>query len=235
MTTPILRFSINWDIEDDWDGAWIEYSINGGTSWDKLGENDLSGQNWYTDSITNNPYGWAWNGTGTAGSAGWVDAIIDLSSFGVTADTRFRFVLAADASASNEGLGVDNFGIFDGCIATVANETIVNESVDGATDGSITLNPVAGFGGYTFNWSNGSTTNSISALAPGTYTVTITDQLTCTTVQSFTIVSLCPASLGLSATVTDEIGDNEANGSALITASAGTATLHLFLVKWFNY
>ena len=57
MTSPVMRFSINWDIEDDWDGAWLEYSVSGGASWDKLGANDLSGINWYTDSVGNNPIG----------------------------------------------------------------------------------------------------------------------------------------------------------------------------------
>ena len=128
-------------------------STNGGLNWDKLGANDLAGQNWYTDSIFNNPLGWVWNGTGANGSGGWVDAIIDLQPYGFTVgtDVRFRFALYADASANNEGLGIDNFGIFDGCIATVLNETIVDESIDGLADGSVTLNPVAGFGGYTFN------------------------------------------------------------------------------------
>lgn len=233
MTAPIMRFSINWDLEDDWDGAWLEYSVNDGTSWDKLGANDLAGQNWYTDSITQNPYGWAWNGTGANGSNGWVDAIIDLQAYGLTAgqNVHFRFVLAADASTNNEGVGIDNFGIFDGCIATVANETIVNESVAGAADGSIALSPVAGFGGYSFAWSNGSSSNSISGLAPGTYTVSISDAFGCTTTNSFTVLSLCPASLGLSATIGNEIGDGSANGSALITASAGTAP---YTYSWSN-
>jgi len=229
-----MRFSINWDIENDWDGAWLEYSMNAGMSWDKLGANGLSGQNWYTDSITNNPYGWVWNGTGTEGSGGWIDAIIDLQPYGLTVGTNvaFRFVLAADAGTNNEGLGIDNFGIFDGCIPAVVNETLVNESVDGAADGAITLNPVAGFGSYTFAWSNGATTNGISGLAPGTYDVTVTDGLLgCTATESFTIISLCPISLGLSATIGNEIGDNEANGSVLVAASAGTAP---YAYSWSN-
>ncbi|NJN78242.1 MAG: T9SS type A sorting domain-containing protein [Saprospiraceae bacterium] len=233
MTTPLLRFSVNWDIEDDWDGAWIEYSTSSGATWEKLGANDLSGQNWYTDSITNQPIGWVWNGTGANGSGGWVDAIIDLSSYGVTVvpDTRFRFVMFADAGTNNEGLGIDNFGVFDGCVATVLNETVVDESIDGLADGSITLNPVAGFGGYTFLWSTGATTNSISGLAPGTYDVTVTDQLTCVNTSSFTIVSLCPTSLGLSQIVNPEVGDDENNGSASISATGGTAP---YTYAWSN-
>jgi hypothetical protein len=233
MTQPLMRFSINWDVEDDWDGAWVEYSTNGGLNWDKLGANDLAGQNWYTDSIFNNPLGWVWNGTGANGSGGWIDAIIDLQPYGLTVgqDVRFRFALFADATANNEGLGIDNFGIFDGCIATVLNETLVNESVDGLADGSITLNPVAGFGGYTFNWSTGATTNSITALAPGTYSVTVTDQFNCVNTGSFTIESLCPASLGLSTISNPTIGDNTTGGSAEVMATGGVAP---YTYSWSN-
>ena len=224
MTTPILRFSINWDIEDDWDGAWIEYAV-GGAGWTKLGTNNFSGQNWYTDSITNNPLGWVWNGTGTQGSQGWIDAIIDLSTYGVTAsqDTRFRFVMSGDETVNNEGLGIDNFGIFDGCLDAVLNETVMDESTAGSADGSIMLNPVAGFGGYTFAWSDGSTASSLSGLAPGTYDVTVTDAFGCTTTASYTIGTSCPADLGLSIVATPTFGDGTTDGSAQVTATGGIA------------
>ncbi len=224
MTTPILRFSINWDIEDDWDGAWIEFST-GGANWTKLGTNNFSGQNWYTDSITNNPLGWVWNGTGANGSQGWIDAIIDLSTYGVTAsqDTRFRFVMSGDATVNNEGLGIDNFGIFDGCLDAVLNETVMDESTAGSADGSIMLNPVAGFGGYTFAWSDGSTASSLSGLAPGTYDVTVTDAFGCTTTASYTIGTSCPTDLGLSIVATPTFGDGTTDGSAQVTATGGIA------------
>ena len=232
MTNPFLRFSIFWDVEDDWDGAWLEYST-GGAAWTKLGTNNLSGQNWYTDSISNNPYGWVWNGTGANGSGGWVDAIIDLSTYGVTAtqDTRFRFVMASDGSVNNEGLGIDNFGIFDGCLDAILNETVVEESTPGTSDGSITLNPVGGFGGYTFAWSDGSTSNSISGLAPGTYDVTVTDQFNCATIASYTIGTLCPADLGLSTIANPTFGDGTSGGAATISATGGTAP---YTFNWDN-
>lgn len=223
MTQPLLKFSINWDIEDNMDGAWLEYSI-GGNTWTKLGSNNLSGQNWYNDSISQNSLGWVWNGSANNGSQGWLDAIIDLQPYGVTIsqNVRFRFVLFADAATTNEGLGIDNFGISDGCLYPVDNETIVHESRDGQADGSISLNPILGIGGYTYLWSDGSTNSSISGLAPGTYSVTITDPQGCVLISSFEILSLCPTDLGLVTTTTPEIGDDEDNGSAIVAANAGT-------------
>src|SRR5688572_20571288 len=50
-----------------------------------------------------------------------------------------------------------------------------NESVDGADDGSATAIVVTGTGPYTYLWSTGATTQSITGLAGGVYTVTVTD------------------------------------------------------------
>ena len=61
-------------------------------------------------------------------------------------------------------------------------------SVAGANDGQATANGSGGMPGYTYSWSNGATTQSISNLGPGTYTVTITDSKGCTTTASVTLV-----------------------------------------------
>ena len=55
---------------------------------------------------------------------------------------------------------------------------------------------VPGAGGYTYSWSSGPTTEDISGLSMGTYTVTVTDSLGCTATADFVINS------------TQGIGDN---------------------------
>ncbi|HEX5001143.1 MAG TPA: gliding motility-associated C-terminal domain-containing protein [Bacteroidia bacterium] len=47
------------------------------------------------------------------------------------------------------------------------------------SDGSITVLATGGNEGYQYNWSNGSTSQTISGLAAGTYTVTVTDSMGC--------------------------------------------------------
>ncbi len=59
-----------------------------------------------------------------------------------------------------------------GATATVTQPT---NFVNGAIDLTPPANTL-GFGGYTFEWSNGATTADIEGLSPGTYTVTITDK-----------------------------------------------------------
>ncbi|MDF1698578.1 MAG: T9SS type A sorting domain-containing protein [Saprospiraceae bacterium] len=68
-----------------------------------------------------------------------------------------------------------------------ANLTVTNETSNGASDGSATADPQNGLAPYTFSWSTGETTASIENLAPGMYSVTITDANNCTIEISFNV------------------------------------------------
>jgi gliding motility-associated-like protein len=64
---------------------------------------------------------------------------------------------------------------------------IVNETCTGLFDGSITLTLTNGTNPINFNWSNGATTQNISTLAAGNYTVSISDAHNCTSTQTFVV------------------------------------------------
>jgi len=84
------------------------------------------------------------------------------------------------------------------CIAT-ATQTVtvfceptasivgVDESCLGACDGTADLTPSGGTSPYTYAWSNGPTTEDLTSLCSGTYTVTVTDANGCVTTASVTI------------------------------------------------
>ncbi|MGQ0827326.1 MAG: DUF7948 domain-containing protein [Bacteroidota bacterium] len=59
---------------------------------------------------------------------------------------------------------------------------IINKSCPGANNGSISITTTGGIAPFTYLWSNGApnSTNSITNLSPGTYSVTITDSAGCT-------------------------------------------------------
>lgn len=58
--------------------------------------------------------------------------------------------------------------------------------------GSIDLTASSNFAPFNYNWSNGATTEDISGLDAGEYTVTISDESTCETVQTFTVTGPPP-------------------------------------------
>ncbi len=58
----------------------------------------------------------------------------------------------------------------------------------GAFEGSIDVTPIGGVPPYNFMWSNGNTSEDVSLLPTGDYTVTLTDSNSCPFIQSFQIV-----------------------------------------------
>ncbi|MCB0430280.1 MAG: gliding motility-associated C-terminal domain-containing protein [Flavobacteriales bacterium] len=90
----------------------------------------------------------------------------------------------------------------------------------GGATGSIDLTPSGGTPGYTYVWSNGRTTQDITGLTAGTYTVTVTDNNGCTDVISRTIGQATDISLSLTPTNTSCFSGT--NGSLTLTRSGGT-------------
>ena len=91
-----------------------------------------------------------------------------------------------------------------------------NVTATGAADGSINLTVTEGTPPYTFDWSNGATTEDLNNLPPGEYCVTVTDDMcseatlcepVCSPMEfEFEAVSPCPGSYFGSITVTNIIG-----------------------------
>ena len=90
----------------------------------------------------------------------------------------------------------------------------------GDNSGSIDLTVVGGTPGYTFNWSNGATTEDISGLVAGSYTVTVRDANNCEKTLSFTIGE--PTDLVLSGTPSDALCFGDDSGSIDLTVVGGT-------------
>ncbi len=99
---------------------------------------------------------------------------------------------------------------------------VVNDiSCNGLTDGSIFLSVSGGTGPYTYTWSTGASTNNITGLSAGGYSVTITDSKGCSIVENYTIVD--PAPIGVGFTKTDVVCKGATTGAIDITPSGGTA------------
>ncbi len=76
--------------------------------------------------------------------------------------------------------------VFQATTEILINATVTDESAPGANDGSIGLS-LLGNSPFNFIWSNGATTQSISNIPAGTYTVTITDATGCVAIAEFVV------------------------------------------------
>ncbi|HEX5001472.1 MAG TPA: SprB repeat-containing protein, partial [Bacteroidia bacterium] len=70
---------------------------------------------------------------------------------------------------------------------TIISDSTINVTCNGAANGGVYISLSAAIAPITYNWSNGATTEDITALGPGTYTITITDVINCVAVDSFIV------------------------------------------------
>lgn len=112
---------------------------------------------------------------------------------------------------------VDNFTCVDLVAGLVAT---TDATCNGDCDGTAVANPSSGVPPYTYAWSTGATTDSISGLCAGTYTVTITDNAGSTTTVSSDVLEPTVLSASISSTDVSCLGGN--NGTAAVTTSGGT-------------
>lgn len=97
-----------------------------------------------------------------------------------------------------------------------------NASCAGA-DGSATANAAGGTGLFSYAWSTGATTATISNLDAGVYTVTATDENGCISSEDVTITS--PSDLSVSANSTDVTCNDFSDGKAFATISGGNGNI----------
>ncbi len=97
--------------------------------------------------------------------------------------------------------------------AIAATGVVVNSNCATGNSGAITITPTGGSGSYTYAWSNGASTKDLVNVAPGNYSVIITDGSGCKLGKSFTVGNAC---LGVANTIS--VGPvNNLNGTYTLT------------------
>jgi hypothetical protein len=94
----------------------------------------------------------------------------------------------------------------------------------GTASGAIDITPNGGGLSHTYLWSNGSTTQDLSGIAAGTYTVTVTGSSGCVTTETYVVPNQSAGASVSGAQITDESCANN-TGAVDITVTGGTAPL----------
>lgn len=105
-------------------------------------------------------------------------------------------------------------------IGPILSSVITNTSCTGNT-GAVNLTVASGTSPFTYVWSNAATTEDISLLAAGTYTVTVTDAKSCTATLSNVVVA--PGAPTLSSVLTHINCNGAATGAIDLTVTGGTS------------
>jgi immune inhibitor A len=101
-----LQFWTWYDIEKDWDFAYVEVSTDGGQTWDIL-----PGRYTTSENKSGNSFGQAWTGiSGGGDTPQWVQEEVDLSAYaGQAIDVRFEYI--TDDAVNHVGLLLDDIAI----------------------------------------------------------------------------------------------------------------------------
>lgn len=111
----------------------------------------------------------------------------------------------------------------------ITAQTVTNETC-GSNNGSINITVAGGTPAYSYVWSNGPTTQDVSSLNEGNYSVLISDAGGCSFTTDFTIVNAGGTMMISSSVIGNEVCGNS-GGSIDIALTDGTAP---FLFNWSN-
>jgi hypothetical protein len=162
-------------------------------------------------------------GTATASPSGGTGSYTYLWSNGGTTQTISN--LAAGTYMVTVSAGSNCTGTASRIVtapSAISTSVSVTNANNGQNNGAINLTVSGGTPGYSFAWSNGMTTEDISGLAPGNYTVTVTDANGCTATKSATVGNSSTPPLSLSFSVTNT-NSGQSTGAINLTVTGGIA------------
>ncbi|MBL4818737.1 MAG: SprB repeat-containing protein, partial [Deltaproteobacteria bacterium] len=150
------------------------------------------------------PYEYSWsNGVTTSNISGLIIGIYEVN------------ILDINSCQISGSITIDELATYS--VTSSQSDVNCNGNIDGSIDLTITGTTTP----FLFSWSNGATTDDITSLALGTYTITITDSTGCKAIRSFSIDE--PSVLVLNTTENDISCFGSNNGSIITSISGGTS------------
>ena len=171
FTQVVPAGQVTWDIQDA-DG--VIYATNPFTYAANFVYNSTEvclqqGETYTFNAFDSGNDGWGTGSWYTVGICGGYTTLIDNNG------------LAPNGSGTSEDFTLPT--VEDDCFCFRADYEVISASTDVATNGGATITTYAGNPPFTYSWSNGTTNQNLSGVAPGLYILTITDSLGCEIVQ----------------------------------------------------
>lgn len=126
----------------------------------------------------------------------------------------------------------------DGSSCTVTKTVVLNDPLEiklddvssdatvcGYADGSIQISTNGGVAPFSYNWNNGSTSNEITGIESGSYTITVTDAQGCSATRSVNIQY--ENEIAATYLANDVLCYGEANGEAEVQVTTGTGPFEI--------
>lgn len=108
-TYPVLSFDYRMHVEEGVGGLCVEYSINGGRTWNVLPPHTAHNSNWHNNSTTVTALGTpGWSTNNTSYTTAYT--LLPDNTFNVNG-VKIRFVFAGGADANHEGVAIDNIKV----------------------------------------------------------------------------------------------------------------------------
>ncbi|MFY7732449.1 MAG: SprB repeat-containing protein, partial [Bacteroidia bacterium] len=185
----------------------------------------ISGSNLTNNIVITPPTGFE---VSTTSGSGFASSVTLNQSGGTVASTLVYVRLTNAASGTPSGnitcvsTGATTQNVVaSGTVTTItATTSQTNVSCNGGSNGSATVTPSGGAGGYIYSWSpSGGTAATATGLSAGTYTCSITSN-GCTITRNFTITQ--PTAISTATAAQTNVSCNGgSNGSASVTPSGG--------------
>lgn len=154
----------------------------------------------------------------------WSNGATNQNIFGLSAGLYSVTVTDANGCTENRSFTVQNNS---GTLA-IQNAVVTHETC-GNTAGSIDVILSGGNGPFTYVWSNGATSQDLTALSAGSYTITVTDNNNCSVTHTY-VINNQSSGFTVNTSVTNELCSN-GQGQIATTVSGGQAP---YTYTWSN-
>jgi len=121
----------------------------------------------------------------------------------------------------------DGANVFASAFVTITagvqtSTSVTNLSCNGGNNGAINLSVSGGSSNFLYSWSNSATTQDVSGLSAGAYTVTVVDVTCADTVKKIAIITQ-PTALSTTMSITNASSCSTSDGKIISNVSGGTS------------